>query len=170
MSLFDDRGAEFSECRKYRYSLWEKWDNSKPYVMFVGLNPSTATETKFDPTIVRVRNFAFDNEYGGFYMTNLHPFITAYPPELIRACTHHEKLNRSIMLSIAKRCKDVVFAWGSFIEAKIPGEWAERTFPNAKALIINQDGSPRHPLYVPGDTKLIDYKPVNFNQWKRSNL
>ncbi len=33
-----DFGAEFSECRQYRYALWRMWDRSKPPVMFVGLN------------------------------------------------------------------------------------------------------------------------------------
>ncbi len=33
MDLFgqNNNGAEFSECRKYRYALWRIWDNSKPY-------------------------------------------------------------------------------------------------------------------------------------------
>jgi hypothetical protein len=31
--------AEFSECRKYRYTLWRVWSEGEPLVMFIGLNP-----------------------------------------------------------------------------------------------------------------------------------
>jgi len=34
--------AKFSACRKYRYALWRNWDESKPYAMIIGLNPSTS--------------------------------------------------------------------------------------------------------------------------------
>ena len=36
MDLFNqtDKGAIFSECKKYRYAIWRIWDKSKPYVMF----------------------------------------------------------------------------------------------------------------------------------------
>ena len=52
--------AIFSECRKYRYALCRIWDDSKPYAMFIGLNPSTADETEDDPTIRRCINYAKD--------------------------------------------------------------------------------------------------------------
>ena len=48
-----DYGAELSECRTYRYVLWRIWDNSKPKIMFIGLNPSTADENTDDNTITR---------------------------------------------------------------------------------------------------------------------
>ena len=41
--------AKFSACRKYRYALWRNWDESKPYAMIIGLNPSTADENENDP-------------------------------------------------------------------------------------------------------------------------
>lgn len=50
MELFLDNnnGAIFSDDRKYRYVLWRSWDNEKPRVMFIGLNPSTANESTDD--------------------------------------------------------------------------------------------------------------------------
>ena len=50
-SLYSD--AHFSKNRIYRYALWRTWDESKPKVLFVGLNPSTADEIQDDPTIRR---------------------------------------------------------------------------------------------------------------------
>lgn len=43
-------GAHFSECRKYRYSLWRIWDPEKPCVAFIGLNLRRQMRT---PTIQR---------------------------------------------------------------------------------------------------------------------
>ena len=50
--------AKYSACRKYRYALCRNWDESKPYAMIIGLNPSTADENENDPTITRCINFA----------------------------------------------------------------------------------------------------------------
>ena len=38
-----EHAAHFSKCRLYRYELWRKWSDTG-YVMFIGLNPSTADE------------------------------------------------------------------------------------------------------------------------------
>jgi hypothetical protein len=51
-------GAEFSKDRIHRYALYRIWDESKPLIMFIGLNPSTADENKDDPTIKRCVAFA----------------------------------------------------------------------------------------------------------------
>ena len=53
-------GAEFSECRTWRYVLWRRWGwhGFAKQVMFIGLNPSTADETDDDPTIRRCIRFA----------------------------------------------------------------------------------------------------------------
>lgn len=50
--------ATLSTCRKYRFALWRTWDESKPYVMSIGLNPSTADETEDDPMIRRCIKYA----------------------------------------------------------------------------------------------------------------
>jgi len=75
-------GAEFSDCRKFRYALWRTWDKDKPLIMFIGLNPSTANETDSDPTIRSVGRIAKSNDYGGFYMMNCFPYISTDPKGL----------------------------------------------------------------------------------------
>ena len=71
--------AKLSECRKYRYALWRTWDETKPHVMIIGLNPSTADETKDDPTITRCINFAKSWGYGGVCMANLFAYRATEP-------------------------------------------------------------------------------------------
>lgn len=159
LSLFEDktRGAEFSECGKYRYKLWRLWDNSKPLVMFIGLNPSKANATENDNTIDRVEMIAKHNGFGGFYMLNCFPFISTNPDELwdLTGISENEKR----LFEVAEKCKEIVFAWGNFkIIQKLGIDTIMKTrFPGAKALVINKNGSPKHPLYCKAKTDLIPF-------------
>ena len=65
MNFISKNDAKFSPCRKYRYVLCRVCDRTKPFAMFIGLNPSNADETKDDPTIKRCLNFAKSWGYGG---------------------------------------------------------------------------------------------------------
>lgn len=158
--LFDSScvsGAEFSECGQYRYGLWRKWDEDKPNIMFIGLNPSTATETMDDPTIRRVKRFAMDWGYGGVYMCNLFAFISAYPNDL-KTCDDPIADNDLWLIYFATMCKDVLFAWGSFPEATERAKIVSDMFPAAVCLGLNKNGTPKHPLYISANTKPLKYK------------
>lgn len=154
----DDYGADFSHDRNYRYALWRIWDRTKPLVMFIGLNPSTANENDNDPTIRSVGRISKNNGYGGFYMMNCFPYITAYP-ELLKRNPMLDEWNNNMLTVIASKCKDVVFAWGNFDVVKESGRDKEliEMFPRAKALSINKNGSPKHPLYCKSDTLFIKF-------------
>lgn len=158
--LFENKlsGASFSNDRKYRYCLWRIWDETKPLVMFIGLNPSQANEAKDDPTIKRVIAIAKHNGYGGFYMMNCWAFI-ATKPEDLKYNHMANKWNDSLIILTAGKCKDVVFAWGNFKIVTDMGRDKElkEVFPNALALCINKNGSPKHPLYCRADTTLIPF-------------
>lgn len=154
-------GAQFSTCRKYRYALWRIWDESKPLVMFIGLNPSTANETETDPTIKRVCAIAKFNGYGGVYMMNCFPFVSTDPKQMLLCHPESEewKINEFWLWDVSKICKDIVFAWGNFDVVKEMGRDKDLSnlFPHAKALIINKNGSPKHALYCKKETILINY-------------
>lgn len=156
-SVDEISGAHFSECRKYRYGLWRKWDTDKPFIMFIGLNPSTASENMDDPTIRRVKRFAKDWGYGGVYMTNLFALVSPYPEEL-KTCDDPIKDNDKWLSFFYCMCKDVLFAWGSFKEAQQRAMEVSKMFPNAVCLGINKDGSPKHPLYISSKTQQINFK------------
>lgn len=155
MDLFsqEDNGALFSECKKHRHALWRIWDQNKPLVMFIGLNPSTANEHTDDPTIRRVKKFAADWGYGGVYMMNLFTYVTAYPEELIKCGDP----NYSVLRVMADKCEKIIFAWGSFKEAEDRGREVINMF-DGYALVINSNGSPRHPLYVKADVVPVKMK------------
>lgn len=153
-------GAEFSPCRKYRYVLWRIWDKQLPKVMFIGLNPSTANEITDDPTIRRVKSMAKNWGFGGVYMTNLFSFVTAYPDELLK-CPDPINGNDLWLHKVASLCSEIIFAWGNFKEAQERSKKIIEMFPKAKCLQINKNGSPKHPLYVAGNTVPFIYKLTN---------
>lgn len=158
-----DFGAEFSPDRKYRYSLWRIWDRTKPLAMFIGLNPSTANETEPDNTIKRVGGISKNNGYGGFYMTNCFPIVSS-EPDIVRdwyysLIGHYMAVNDMKLKEISEKCNAVVFAWGNFKivkETKRDKQLAEM-FPDAMALFINKNGSPKHPLFCRADTRFVKW-------------
>ncbi len=153
-------GAEFSEDRKYRYSLWRIWQKELPLVMFIGLNPSTANEDENDPTIKSVCRIAKHNGYGGVYMMNCWAYI-ATKPEDLKVNPMSTEWNNTVITLTAAICKDVVFAWGNFKIVKEHGRDKElvEMFPRAKALHINANGSPKHPLYCKSNSTFINFNP-----------
>jgi hypothetical protein len=157
MNLFENNGATFSPCRQYRYALWRIWDESKPLIMFIGLNPSNANEDEPDPTINTVRALAMNWGYGGFYMMNLFAIVSS-KPEVLK--THPDPLgdNDGWIENISAKCKDVVFAWGAFKEAKERCQKIIDQFPDALCIKILKDGSPKHPLYTPYNAQPIKFK------------
>jgi hypothetical protein len=161
--LFDPiiSGAKFSSCRKYRFVLYRIWNKALPMIMFIGLNPSKAGETNDDPTIRRVKSMAAAWGFGGVYMLNCFPYISTNPDDLNDFGNTEE--NDLWLQNIAGKCTEIIFAWGNFSIVKEKGRDKElqSMFPNAKALIINKDGSPRHPLYVPASVT-----PVNWHNGK----
>ena len=74
--------ASFSKDRIHRYTLYRVWNEELPKVLFIGLNPSTATETKNDPTIRRCMGYAKDWGYGSYIMGNIFAFRSTDPKNL----------------------------------------------------------------------------------------
>lgn len=147
-------GAEFSADRKYRYALWRIWEPDIPFVMFIGLNPSTANEHNNDPTIKRVMKIVQGWGYGGFYMMNLFAIVSSKPEILL---TDPDPIgdNDRWLDKIAFECETIVFAWGAFKEAKERAEAIVKRFPDAYCLRKTKGGHPWHPLYIPADTQPI---------------
>lgn len=156
--LFENKlsGAQFSPCGKYRYALWRIWDESLPKIMFIGLNPSTATADMDDPTIRRVKRFAKDWGYGGVYMANLFAFFSPYPEDLL-TCEDPVGKNDFALKLIKIECEDVLFAWGSFKQAKERAVVVSAMFPDALCLGVTKDNSPKHPLYIAANTKPVQF-------------
>ena len=150
--------AKLSDCRKYRYALWRTWDNSKPYVMFVGLNPSTADEVSDDPTLTRCMNFAKLWGFGGVCMANLFAFRATEPSDMKLAEDPIGKENDQFLRNLAGNAGLVVAAWGNDGSFLNRSAQVKEMLPNLHCLKMNKSGEPAHPLYQKASTFP---KPIN---------
>ena len=147
--------ASLSTCRKYRFALWRIWDETKPYAMFIGLNPSTADEKENDPTITRCIGFAQSWGYGGLCMANLFAFRSTDPAGMIATLNPIGAENNEWLTKLAKDAGVVVAAWGN------DGSYLSRSLeviqflPDLHYLKMNKSGEPAHPLYLKSDLRPV---------------
>jgi hypothetical protein len=64
---------------QWRYTLGRS--GARP-LLVIGLNPSTATQEKLDPTVTRVEKVAQQCGFDGFVMLNLYPVRATNPQDL----------------------------------------------------------------------------------------
>jgi hypothetical protein len=141
------KDAKLSVCRKYRYSLWRVWDQSKSHVMFIGLNPSTADETADDPTLIRCMNYARSWGYGGVYMANLFAFRATDPEVMFAANNPIGKYNDRWLVELSQKAGLVVAAWGNSGSFMRRSNEVKQLLSNLHCLKMNKSGEPAHPLY-----------------------
>lgn len=155
----------FSEDRVYRYTLWRDWtdetleleeragNHSHEFVMFIGLNPSTADETKDDPTIRKCIGFAKRWGYGALCMTNLFAFRATDPKDMKRFLHPYGPDNNDHLGRVAAHAGMVVAAWGvNGIHNERDKEVTEMMRDlgvQLHCLRMTASGHPEHPLYVP---------------------
>jgi len=141
------KDAKLSVCRKYRYSLWRIWDQSKSHVMFIGLNPSTADERADDPTLIRCMNYASSWGYGGVYMANLFAIRATDPKVMLAADDPIGRDNDRWLVDLSQKAGLVVAAWGNSGSFMGRSNEAKQLLSNLHCLKMNKSGEPVHPLY-----------------------
>jgi hypothetical protein len=152
-------GARFSECRRWRYLLWRRWDERKPVANFLMLNPSTADEFQLDPSCTRARNYAQRWGYGGVLITNIFAWRATLPAELKLVKNPVGRGNDVAILRAAREARIVVCAWGNhgahLDRAARVRRMLEQNRVKLHVLRLNDSGHPAHPLYLPGILKPI---------------
>ncbi len=151
---FNKKGAIISADKKYRYSLYRIWNEKKPKVLFIMLNPSTADANVDDPTIRRCIGFAKRWGYGGIYVGNLFPYRSTLPKELLNVDMPEGYCNELQLKHMAERSDIVVCAWGN-------GPIVDKLMKNNPEYLplieikkqlyclgLSDNGVPRHPLYL----------------------
>lgn len=161
------KSATISPCTKYRYQLWRIWEADKPFVMFIGLNPSTADAVKDDNTIKRCISFAKTWGFGGFCMVNLYAWRATVARDLLFQYYPEGKENMTHIRQCADVCALHVAMWGNGDILKHIGPYhavyvREILETEGKTLFClnqNADGEPGHLLYLKGDIIPILYNP-----------
>jgi hypothetical protein len=147
--------AKLSKCRKYRFALWRTWDDSISYVMFVGLNPSTADENTDDPTLTRCINYAKSWGYGGICMANLFAFRATEPTFMKSVQDPVGSQNNRWLKRLASEAGLVVAAWGNDGSYLNRSKQVREFLPSLHCLKINKSGEPAHPLYQKADLQPV---------------
>ena len=142
--FFDKKGAHFSKCKKYRYTLWRKW-NDKPLLLFIMLNPSTANENFDDPTIRKCIYFSKKWGFGGILVGNLFAYRSTDPKELKKTMNPEGRDNKKFIKKMIMKSSLVICAWGNRYGP--PPDYLKK-ITDLSYLKINKDGSPSHPLYL----------------------
>ncbi len=152
------KDATLSEDRRYRYSLIRVWDAEKPKVLFIGLNPSSADETEDDATIRRCIGFAKRWGFGAILVGNLFAIRSKDPAVLYETKDPIGPENDVYLAKMAQEASLIVAAWGNNGGYRNRSEEVSALFTQMKCLGVNKTGEPKHPLYVPSDQALMDFK------------
>ena len=151
---------------EYRYILGTRGE--KPLIC-VGINPSTAAPDALDPTLQSAQRIALANGYDSFLMFNVYAQRATRPDDMEPALnpTLHAENRKAFryLLSLSER-PAVWAAWGNIIGKRAylmdcmrdfaaDGEAAGARWFTAGPLL--KSGQPHHPLYLRGDTRLVDF-------------
>ncbi len=157
--------AVYSGCEAYRYALTRVWDDGRPRVAFIMLNPSKATEMQNDPTIERCERRARALGFGGFRAVNIFAFRETEPALLRKALEPVGAGNDEMLLDTCGWADQIICGWGVHGEHLIRGPEVELLLRQAghelHALGLTKAGHPRHPLY-------IGYK-TQPERWEKNN-
>ena len=146
-----------------RFILGESGAN--PIICF-GINPSTANDIKYDPTILKIRKIASENNCDSWVMLNLYPQRATNPNDMHKKADNDLKIkNYEVIRSVFNIYSNALTlaSWGNAIEKRkylkdclkeILAIAPDRKWVCRGKLTVK--GNPRHQLYVPDNTKLQD--------------
>lgn len=152
------KSADISRCGNYRYELRRIWDESKPLVMFIGLNPSTADAEADDNTSRVCINYAQRWGYGGLLLGNLFGFRSKDQSGLFRAKDPIGPESDGSLARLQAQAALVVCAWGA------SGRYLSRDgvvlakLHNPQCLVRLKCGAPGHPLYKKSSLQPVRYE------------
>lgn len=140
--------AWYAPCLRYRYGLTRRWGVGNE-ILYVMLNPSTATELANDPTIARCQRRAVQLGFGAMAIANLFAWRATRPADLKAAAEPVGRETDALLAAWSRRADVTLAAWG------VHGAYldrARRVAPrlegDVRHLGLTRDGHPRHPLYV----------------------
>lgn len=150
----------------YRYTLTRAWDGAVAghavagHVLWVLLNPSTATAEVDDPTIRRCIGFSRRWGYSGLVVCNLFALRCTDPRLLYEHADPVGPENDTHILAEATRAKLVVCAWGAHGALRDRGKKvcamlrAKSAISTPLIFKMTKGGQPVHPLYQRNDARL----------------
>lgn len=157
--------AVFSDCGQYRRLLTREWDGAAKsgFVLWIGMNPSTAAFDVDDPTVFKEQKFTRRWGYGRYVKCNVMDYRATHPKMLLEPdvipCTAE---NLHTIIEQARAAELIVMAYGSLHKklahyGQAVTDALREEGLRLNALKITKNGSPGHPLYLKDTSELIDF-------------
>lgn len=154
-----NREADFSTCRKWRFSLRRRWLIGAGQLTAVMLNPSKADEARDDPTTTFMVRLAQRLGMDRYEAVNLFAMVDTDPRALTRGFNPIGDGNDAAIIQAADRADKIVIAWGNGGELMDRGQ-SVLDLLHAQTLYCfgrTQSGAPRFPRALRRDVKLIEW-------------
>ena len=158
--------AVFSADGRYR-QLMRRWTGDQfgeRYILFIGMNPSTADATVNDPTCAREWTFARREGYSSMAKANVGDYRATDPKMLLApGVAAVSDANLPVIRAVAAGADKVVLCHGKLNAALAPAGKALVEALQADGVELwcfgtNSNGSPKHPLYLRTDTPLLRFE------------
>ena len=158
--------ATFSFDGRYR-QLMRRWiGDSFPdrYILFIGMNPSTADAAVNDPTCAREWSFTQREGFQAMVKANVGDYRATDPKMLLAPGVEASSpANLPAIRQVAAGAERVILCHGKLNKALAPAGKALVEALKADGVELwcfgtNADGSPKHPLYLRGDTPLRPFE------------
>jgi len=147
-----DSIAEYSDCERYRYTLTRVWNPRGKRVLFVMLNPSTATEAQNDASVERCERRARTHAFGGFRVVNIFAFRATDPRAMRAAADPVGPDNDAAIRDSLPWADRIVCAWGAHGAHLGRGATVAAMLRASNRplhhLGLTRAGHPKHPLYI----------------------
>ncbi|MDQ8208914.1 DUF1643 domain-containing protein [Coraliomargarita sp. SDUM461003] len=160
--------CNFSDCRKYRYTLLHKWDPlfERRRALFICLNPSTADESHLDPTLTRIKSFCQRLGANEFLMLNIFAYRATDPTAMLAVADPVGPKNDAYIHAAIREAYElnggqlnIIGGWGNHgIHRNRQAACFNllrpyRQWPNLKISCLgkNANQAPKHPLYIAAD-------------------
>ena len=159
--------AVFSNDGRYR-PLMRRWLGDafpKRYLLFIGMNPSTADATVNDPTCGREWGFTQREGFEAMVKANVGDYRATHPKMLLApGVVASSPTNLPSIREQAAGAARIILCHGKLNKALAPAGQALIRALSGDGLDLwcfgtNADGSPRHPLYLKADTPLVRWTP-----------
>ncbi len=155
-------GAEFSECKRYRWALWRRFLPKGKTILFIGMNPSIADAVQNDPTVTRMEGFAKREGCATILVGNCFPWVSTDPKGLRDCPDLRMDENIAWLVKLRKKADICVLCWGNGDRLKRKN-YGDDVIAGLRGLgPLHRLGKPtkhgkcRHPLYLRNDTPLVE--------------
>lgn len=160
--------------QEYRYRLSRCWDDSKPTVAFLMMNPSVAAENVDDRTVARCRHFAEDWGYGRLLVGNSFAYRCTDQKRLLETLDPVGPDNDQHLLAMAAEADLIVVAYGKPApRLRARGiqmiTMLRQHGYQLHVLKLSKDGTPQHPLYLPGSLVPVPWPAATTHSFTRGN-